>query len=128
MRKESTMRKRITLNYCLWHTEVYEVDIDAEDLEAFDEDPIEFVCDENKVDGWTGDVMNGTWETNVEDINVLDHMVGELEKEDDTPIPFQPKSELAQQVMGIEPNELTLTRAEPGDLNGLPFREVSSDS
>lgn len=121
-------RKRITLNYCLWHTEVYEVDVAPDDQALFDEDPIEFVCDEHKVDEWTGDVKDGTWETKVEDINALDLIVGELEKEDDIPIPFQPKSEIAQEVLGIKCEALEMVEADPSDFDGLPFREEHHDT
>ena len=69
---------RVTLNYCVWKTHVYELDIPSAQVEEFREDPDEFYCEKDQISEDLGDVMNGTWETVVEEISVLDQIVEEI--------------------------------------------------
>jgi len=71
----------VTVNYCLWHTRVHRVKIDnnnPEELAEFHEAPNDFCGDENLTDEYEGDVMNGTWEEVVKEINPLVQIVEAL--------------------------------------------------
>lgn len=74
---------RVTLNYCIWKTHVYELDIKPDEVEEFREDPCDFYTDKDEVEEWDGDVMNGTWEEVVEEISPLDQIVKALTECDD---------------------------------------------
>ena len=70
----------VTVSYCLWHTEVYKVEVsnDPEELAEFHESPYDICHKGNRTDAYDGDVMNDTWKETVKEINPLDRIVEAL--------------------------------------------------
>jgi len=77
------MRFEVTVSYCLWHTETFEVEVAPDELDEFRECPEEFadVADKHSED--TGDVLDGTYEVVINELGVLDQIVDALEVADD---------------------------------------------
>ena len=79
---------RVTQRYAIWITETHEVDIDLEDYDSVEdmeadikeinEDPVEFTHTGTLKEKVEGDCVNDSWETTVEEINVLDQIVDAL--------------------------------------------------
>lgn len=65
---------KINVSYCQWHFETYEIEVDPEQVEDFRDDPIDFLDDSKMTDSYTGDSMDGTFECDFEEINVLDRI------------------------------------------------------
>lgn len=81
---------RVTINYQIQMTEIYEVDFDTsspegvEDLAGFldeNECPSEYCFGNSEMlkEKLEGDCVEGSWNTHVEEINVLDQIVESLE-------------------------------------------------
>lgn len=71
----------VTIEYCLWHTEVYKVEVDNNDpeqLAEFHESPYDLCHKGNRTNKWDGDVANGSWQETVKEISPLDRIVQAL--------------------------------------------------
>lgn len=71
---------KVHINYCLWHYESYEVEVEPDKLEEFLDCPDEFIAGD-PIETDTGDVMDGTWEVETEEIGVLDQIVEAIDDE-----------------------------------------------
>jgi hypothetical protein len=77
---------RVTINYAMFKTEVYEIDTqeladehgtpwNERDQEDLEDSPWDFCCDENQVEVIDGDVLEGSVEQTIEEIPLLDRIV-----------------------------------------------------
>ena len=73
---------KVTITYAIYMTEVHEVEFDEDEMEALEEFhdgcPSEYTSDDTLKEKTEGDCLDGSWETKVEEINVLDRIVDAL--------------------------------------------------
>jgi len=72
---------KVTVSYYVHRTHIYEFDTEGwseEEVQDFLDSPTERTCDDNQVEEWDGDVLDGSWEEEVEEIPVLDRIVEAL--------------------------------------------------
>lgn len=102
---------RVSVSYDLTIYETYEVEVNREDYDSdedfqaakdeFDDSPYDFCYPGNRTRKDDGDVRNGSWHEDVQEIPVLDQMV---------------------QAVGPK-----LSTMRPEDFLGLPYREGTDD-